>query len=71
MYYCCGFFRNGLVLCHDTVEDYYADIATVFHWDPFCLDRFKLDELAMWRDKAADRNSPSRSNEADEEADED
>ncbi|WP_331710940.1 GpE family phage tail protein [Vibrio sp. HI00D65] len=48
------FFRQyGTVIEH--VEDYYADIAAVFHWQPSEIDRLSYADLLLFREKARQR----------------
>jgi hypothetical protein len=43
------------------VEDAMADIAFIFHWPPSAMDGMELEELAQWREKARERNTPKKS----------
>lgn len=37
------------------VEEFYADVAMIFHWGPAVMDSMALAELAQWRDLAVQR----------------
>lgn len=37
-----------------------ADLAVVFHWPPSAMDGMALEELMMWREEAALRNTPEQ-----------
>ncbi|MGR6860800.1 GpE family phage tail protein [Aliivibrio salmonicida] len=38
------------------VEDFYADLAVVFHWAPSEIDKFSIDDLILFREKARVRH---------------
>lgn len=39
----------------ERVEDFYADIALIFHWPPAVMDAMALPQLCQWRDMAVQR----------------
>ncbi|MEZ9532654.1 GpE family phage tail protein [Vibrio lentus] len=51
---CLFFRRDGIVI--DRVEDYYADIALVFHWPPSEIDKLSYDDLLLFRELARERH---------------
>ncbi|WP_216607178.1 GpE family phage tail protein [Vibrio tubiashii] len=54
------FFRRcGTVIDH--VEDYYADLAAVFHWQPSEIDQLSYEDLILFRDKARQRTEQQES----------
>nr|WP_240458136.1 GpE family phage tail protein [Vibrio neptunius] len=54
------FFRQcGTVIDH--VEDYYADLAAVFHWPPSEIDQLSYEDLLLFRDKARQRTEEPES----------
>ncbi|WP_353734499.1 GpE family phage tail protein [Vibrio sp.] len=54
------FFRQyGIVI--EQVEDYYADIAAVFHWQPSEIDRLSYEDLLLFREKARQRTEQEES----------
>ncbi|WP_276469588.1 GpE family phage tail protein [Vibrio lentus] len=40
----------------ERVEDYYADIALVFHWPPSEIDKLSYDDLLLFRELARQRH---------------
>ncbi|MEL7290412.1 MAG: GpE family phage tail protein [Pseudomonadota bacterium] len=56
----CLFFREyGTVIAR--VEDYYADLAAVFHWPPGEIDKLSYDDLLLFRELARQRHEPEES----------
>ncbi|MEL7365195.1 MAG: GpE family phage tail protein [Pseudomonadota bacterium] len=43
------------------VEDYYADLAAVFHWPPGEIDKLSYDDLLLFRELARQRHEPEES----------
>ncbi|NAW59496.1 GpE family phage tail protein [Vibrio sp. V38_P2S17PM301] len=43
------------------MEDYYADIAVVFHWSPGELDQLSYDDLLLFRELARQRHEHEES----------
>ncbi|PQJ64765.1 hypothetical protein BTO10_03920 [Vibrio chagasii] len=43
------------------VEDYYADITSVFHWPPSEIDKLSYNDLLLFREKARQRTETEES----------
>ncbi|WP_019275985.1 GpE family phage tail protein [Vibrio coralliilyticus] len=45
----------------ENVEDYYADLGAVFHWQPSEIDKLSYEDLLMFREKARQRTEQEES----------
>ncbi|MGR5363586.1 GpE family phage tail protein [Vibrio mediterranei] len=54
------FFRGCGTLI-ENVEDYYADLGAVFHWQPSEIDKLSYEELLAFREKARQRTEQEES----------
>ncbi|WP_017041877.1 GpE family phage tail protein [Vibrio genomosp. F10] len=43
------------------MEDYYADLAMVFHWPPSEIDQLSYEDLLLFREKARQRTEQEES----------
>ncbi|MDN4572899.1 GpE family phage tail protein [Pandoraea cepalis] len=39
-----------------SVDDAFADVAVIFHWQPSAMDGWSLTELMQWRERARVRS---------------
>ncbi|WP_339373668.1 GpE family phage tail protein [Aliivibrio logei] len=54
----CQFFREyeTIIEQFNQVEEFYADLAIVFHWSPSEVDKFSIDDLILFREMARVRH---------------